>query len=504
MSRTAFLSLIAGFITLGALFACDGLDENYSTNPNHRLSFSADTLSFDTVFTSVGSATKQFMVYNRNDAPLNIERIIQASPATSGFHINVDGRKGDVFDNVRLAAGDSMFVFVEVNVNPTDKDNPLLIQDSILFTCNNVTQTVLLEACGQDVHMIKGGKTLTEDTDFTRRRPYLVYDSLVVARGVTLNIESGTTLYFHNKARLVVDGTLIAKGTRDLPVTFRGDRLDFVLDDQLPYDRTPGQWDGIVLRAESFDNVLEHAIVRNGSLGIVCEASEPSEPKLKLSNSQVTNMDGNALTAVNCRIEASNSELSNATAGVALLSGGSYSFTHCTLANYITAKSRRSLAQEGEPSFTLKILDDTADEYNSSVGAYPLTSATFDNCIVDGSYGAGKEIYILMGGAESEELKYRFNHCVLMMNAIESENFSDVVFVDGTEGSRMEYRMTGGRANKYMYDFRPADRATPCVDMADVSVAREFPTDRYGVDRFADEAPDAGAYEFADDTSSGD
>ena len=504
MSRTAIPTLVAGFIALGAFSACDGLDENYSTNPNHRLSFSADTLSFDTVFTSVGSATKSFMVYNRNDAPLNIERIIQASPATSGFHINVDGRKGDLFDNVRIAAGDSMYVFVEVNVNPTDQDNPLLIQDSILFTCNGVTQTVLLEACGQDVRMIKGGQTLTEDTEFTRRRPYLIYDSLVVARGVTLNIESGTTLYFHNKAKMVVYGTLIAEGTRDLPVTFRGDRLDFILDDRLPYDRTPGQWDGIVFRAESFGNVMEHAMVRNGSSGIVCEASEPSALKLRLSDSQITNMDGGVLTAVNCRIEASNSELTNATAGVALLSGGSYSFKHCTLANYITAKSRRSLAQEGEPSFTLKILDETADTYNSAIGAYPLTSATFDNCIVDGSYGAGKELYISIGGAESEELKYSFNHCVVMTGAIESENFTDVIFVSGTEGSRMEYRMTGGSANKYMYDFRPASSETVGVGMADVSVAREFPTDRYGVDRLKDNTPDIGAYEYVEDIESGD
>lgn len=504
MKQIAAPTLVAGLLLLSVASACDGLDEHYSTNPHHRLSFSTDTLSFDTVFTSVGSATKQFMVYNHNDAPLNVERIIQASPATSGFHINVDGRKGNIFSDVRIAAGDSMYVFVEVNVDPTGKDNPLLIQDSILFTCNGVTQTVLLEACGQDVNLLKGGQVFERDTILTRRRPYLIYDSLVVARGVTLTIEEGTTLYFHDKARVVVDGTLIAEGTRENPITFRGDRLDFILDDQLPYDRTPGQWDGIVFRAESFGNVLEYATVRNGSSGIVCEASEPSALKLRLSNSQVTNMDGNVLTAVNCRIEASNSELSNATAGVTLLSGGAYHFAHCTLANYITAKSRRSLADAGEPSFTLKILDETADTYNTDIGAYPLISATFDNCIVDGSYGAGKELYISMGGAESEALKYSFNHCVVMTGEIQSENFTDVIFVSGTEGNRMEYRMTGGSANKYMYDFRPLSAATKGVGMADITVAQEYPLDRYGTDRLKDGAPDIGAYEYVEDTESGD
>ena len=121
MKRITAPLLIICTLLLNLLAGCDGLDENYSTNPNHRLSFSTDTLSFDTVFTTIGSATKQFMVYNKNSEPLNIERIIQASPATSGFRINVDGRKGDNFDNVRIAAKDSMYIFVEVTVNPNGK-----------------------------------------------------------------------------------------------------------------------------------------------------------------------------------------------------------------------------------------------------------------------------------------------------------------------------------------------------------------------------------------------
>ena len=111
MKRITAPLLIICTLLLNLLAGCDGLDENYSTNPNHRLSFSTDTLSFDTVFTTIGSATKQFMVYNKNSEPLNIERIILASPATSGFRINVDGRKGDNFDNVRIAAKDSLCIF---------------------------------------------------------------------------------------------------------------------------------------------------------------------------------------------------------------------------------------------------------------------------------------------------------------------------------------------------------------------------------------------------------
>ena len=90
MKRLAAPLLIL-FLMVFNLLSCDGLDENYSTNPNHQLSFSADTLSFDTVFTTIGSATKEFMIYNRNDQPLMIGEIMLASGEETGFRINVDG-----------------------------------------------------------------------------------------------------------------------------------------------------------------------------------------------------------------------------------------------------------------------------------------------------------------------------------------------------------------------------------------------------------------------------
>ena len=489
--------LIICTLLLNLLAGCDGLDENYSTNPNHRLSFSTDTLSFDTVFTTIGSVTKQFMVYNRNNEPLNIERIIQASPASSGFRINVDGRKGDNFDNVRIAAKDSMYIFVEVTVNPTCKDQPLLIQDSIRFNYNSVTQTVLLEACGQDVKLIKGGQTLSEDTQLTAERPYLIYDSLMIDKGVTVNIEEGTIFYMHDKAKIIVDGTVIANGTIEKPIIFRGDRLDFILDDQLPYDRTPGQWGGIIFKKESFDNVFNNVIVRNGNNGITCEASDPEKSKLKINNSQVTNMDGNVLTAINSNIEATNCEFTNATVDVVLLNGGKYSFTHCTLANYISAKSRHSTVQEGEPSFTLRLIDNAVD---NKIGPYDLLQANFDNCIIDGSLGAGKEIEISSGTKttllRNNNLKYHFNHCVVMMDQNDSENFTDVIFIKGKDDSKMEYRMTGGKTNKFMYDFRPGKDTSPGVGKADLFISQKYPIDRNGVNRLTNNGPDIGAYEF--------
>lgn len=493
--------LILFTLLLNLLAGCDGLDENYSTNPNHRLSFSTDTLSFDTVFTTIGSATKQFMVYNRNNEPLNIEKILLAAPGNSGFRINVDGRKGDQFDNVRIAADDSMFVFVEVTVNPNGKNQPLLIQDSVIFSVNGVRQAILLEACGQDVNLIKGGLTLTKNTRLTAERPYLIYDSLMIAEGFTLEIEEGATFYLHDKAKIIADGTIIANGTAEKPIVFRGDRLDFILNDVLPYDRTPGQWGGIFFKGDSYGNLFNNVIVRNGSSGITCETADPEQSKLKINNSQITNMDGNVFTAINCNVEATNSEFTNATADVMVLAGGKYNFTHCTIANYMSLKQRHSPAQEGENSQTLRILDNVMV---NKAGPYALLQANFTNCIIDGSHSAAKnltdgELQIVSDetySLRSNDPNYRFNHCVIKLQEIKNDRFEDVIFVTEKDENKMEYRMMGGDKNKYMYDFRPDKATTPGVGKADLFASQKYPVDRNGVSRLTNDGPDIGAYEF--------
>lgn len=85
-----------------------------------------------------------------------------ASGEATGFRMNVDGRKGSSFNNVGILANDSMYVFVEVTVDPNGGNQPLLIQDSVLFTVNGIRQSVLLEAYGQDVNLYKGGVTITK------------------------------------------------------------------------------------------------------------------------------------------------------------------------------------------------------------------------------------------------------------------------------------------------------------------------------------------------------
>ena len=76
------------------------------------LSFSEDTVLFDTVFTTVGSATRQFKIYNRSSDEVNISSIMLAGGQQSNYRMNLDGVPGIAYSNVTIPAKDSLFVFV--------------------------------------------------------------------------------------------------------------------------------------------------------------------------------------------------------------------------------------------------------------------------------------------------------------------------------------------------------------------------------------------------------
>jgi hypothetical protein len=476
-----------------ALTGCEGIND-YSINPAHRLAFSVDTLSFDTVFSTVGSTTKHFMVYNPNNEALQIEMALLGNPGKSGFRINMDGRKGEIFKDIDIWKKDSLYVSVEVTVDPNGANQPLVIEDSVLFYVNGIRQSVLLQAYGQDVHLLKGGTTIVHDTTLVADIPYLIYDSLKIAEGATVTVEKGVTMYMHNKANLIIDGIIKAKGTPDEPVTIRGDRLDFIETSVvLPYDRTPGQWGGIYFGASSFDNEFDHVIVRNGVTGLTFRESQPDKMKISIRNSQITNMDNNLLVAVNCRIEAANSEFTNASDSTVALVGGHYQFTHCTIANY------KILGHKNRTSPCLTLSNQWTAGENTT--PYALQQAYFDNCIIDGNSSAdstnlyGGEIYFdteeQNRQGNDELFNYRFNACFVKTARQNNERFVNSLFIRSPS-----YLKRGTKEDEYAFDFRLANESVG-IGKADRSVSEKYPVDRYGVDRLsAAEGASIGAYEY--------
>ncbi|MDR1814774.1 MAG: hypothetical protein LBR18_08015 [Tannerella sp.] len=501
---TVFIAGIA--VSALVLTSCNEMND-FSVSQNHHLAFSADTLTFDTVFTSIGSTTGYFMIYNRNDKALNIESITLASGGSKGFRINIDGRKGDQFNDIPVWKKDSLFVAVEVTVNPNDDSQPFVIYDSVIFVTNGLKQAVVLEAYGQNAHILKGGVAFDHDAVLTPDLPYLVFDSVKVSDGVTLEIAKGTTFYMHKNARWIIEGRIIASGTLDEPVTFRGDRIDN-LSRTISYDRLSSQWDGIWFRANSFDNELNYTMIRNGVSGLTFDESTPERKKITFGNCRITNMDGNLFWAENCNIEAFNSEFSNASDYLMLLAGGIYRFTHCTIVNYMPGKLMSNGAARVFGCLTLS--DNVIYYYQEGKVAekhvFPLQQAYFDNCIIDGSLPVDNEKDHdgeLFFSTDEDKLQgddasfnYRFNHCYIKTKGIAAgDRFIDVIY-EGSPSYIKSDATNSERLNDFIYDFRLAENSLG-IGKADRSISEKYPVDFYGISRLDGEnAPTIGAYEY--------
>ena len=72
------------------------IEDDFTSSSADLLEFSCDTVAFDTVFTELGTPTKQFVIYNRHKKMINISSISLQGNAHGRFFLNVDGMKGFV------------------------------------------------------------------------------------------------------------------------------------------------------------------------------------------------------------------------------------------------------------------------------------------------------------------------------------------------------------------------------------------------------------------------
>src|ERR1035437_6319023 len=146
VSRFSLIPLI--ILTLITVFSCKKKDK-IDSNPALKLTFSTDTVFFDTVFTTVGSVTQRLMVHNYNASKVLVSSIRLGGGSNSVFSLNIDGTPAASLSDVEIAANDSIFIFVKVTVNPNNQNTPLVVTDSILFNTNGNLQKVDLVAWGQ-------------------------------------------------------------------------------------------------------------------------------------------------------------------------------------------------------------------------------------------------------------------------------------------------------------------------------------------------------------------
>ncbi|MFT4224107.1 choice-of-anchor Q domain-containing protein [Dysgonomonas sp.] len=461
-----YISLIIIFLFI-LFYACKEGDD-FSTDKNLTLAFSENTISFDTVFSTIGSTTKQFKIYNRNKNSLRIESIELVNASKSGFRMNIDGEKGTRLTNIEILKKDSLYGFVEVTIDPTNTKNPLLIRDSIRFVVNGNTQYVQLEAVGQDVYIWKN-KVIKEDTTLTDKKPFLIYDSLVVNKDATLSIKEGAVFFMKNNASIKINGILNAQGTMQAPIIFRGSRFDNIEAD-IPYNNVPGQWEGIVFHSDSYNNSLKNVVVKNTTRGITFSESDASNKKAILKNIIVQNSSEYGLQAVNCNIDVENGLFANSGKYVVSLSGGEYSFLHCTLANYYRWSARQAESL---------LLNNT---YGNEL--YPLSKCDFTNSIIFGSVSNE----ILLKGISSIPFVYGFHNCLIKGTQTPGSHYIDVIWNSDPQFKDLN------SAGIYSYNFE-LQSSSPAIGKADKAYSSLAPLDLKGKSRLSDSGPDIGCYE---------
>jgi hypothetical protein len=312
------------------LFLTSCKKDSFITSEFAQLSITADTLKYDTVFTTTGSITKSFKIINENNQKLRLNKVKLMGGAVSAYKMNVDGVATNEVTNLDIEANDSIYVFVSVTINPNAANLPFIVSDSILINYNGNNRYVQLQAYGQNANFLSN-RLITGNVVWTNNLPYVILGSIRVDTTATLTIQPGCKIYSHADAPFIIDGTLTVNATKADPVIFTGDRLDE------GYKDLPASWPGIYFRGSSKNNALTYAVVKNAYKAIVTEKpSVNANPKVTLHQCIIDNAYDAGILAVNSSLQANNSIISNCGSNIILNYGGVYNFTHCTIAAYST------------------------------------------------------------------------------------------------------------------------------------------------------------------------
>lgn len=444
-------------------FSCK--KEQFITSPDASLGISVDTLSFDTVFTQVGSVTQSFKIFNNNDQKLRLSQIKLSGGAASVFKININGASSSQAENIEINANDSIYIFVQVNVNPTSATTPFILSDSISIDYNGNKRWVQLQAYGQNAIFLKRQK-ITGNVTWDNTLPYVIIGGLQVDTTSILIISKGTKIFLHADAPFLIDGTFKVNGTKEDPVIFSGDRLD---ED---YKDLPGSWPGIYFRSTSKNNSLKHAVIKNAYQGIIAQGLSTNAPKVNLSQCIIDNIYDAGVLGINTSIYADNCLVSNCGSNIQAELGGDYRFVSCTVASYsniyITHKNP-----------VLQLSNSSADGNISAA-----LNALFQNCIFWGDGGiVDNEIVVDKQGANP--FYVTFDHVLYKAK----NDISNAAFIASIKNEDPSFDSVNTSKNIYDFHFNN-NPSSPAVN-AGVATSLLYDLD----DKLRDAMPDIGCYE---------
>ena len=452
------------------------LQFSYLNDDFEYLSTKNLTVTFDTVFTSIGSVTRKFLVHNTSSQEITTD-IFLAGGQHSFYSINVNGVSGTSFKNIEIPKKDSIFIFVKVNIDPQNQNNPFLVTDSIVFITGSHKQDVKLLAYGQDAYYIiadQGSDNLRykivagerQRITWTKDRPYVVYGWAVIDSTGKLIIEPGTKIYFHHNSGLWVYryGNLEVNGTSQEPVLFRGDRLEKWFDED--YE----QWNRIWINEGANANI-NNAIITNAYIGVQVDPLPAGNnititPNIvKINNTIIKNTKSIGVLSRFLNLEMTNCVITNNEGCSLLLEGGQYTMKHLTIANYAKA-DRKSPACY----ISNKISDDLYKDVP------PMDTKTdFYNCIIYGK----NETEVAASKAQGADLETMFQNCLL--KAKDNNSY----FIDCLRNVDPKF------TDKDQLDFTLLPES-PAIGKGKPNIGVE--TDILGKNR--GDKPDIGAYQF--------
>lgn len=502
--RIALFSSLASLFFLALISGCE-VETEFVTGDAVQLRFSTDTVAFDTVFTSIGSATQVMKVYNDGSEPVMIDRIRVAGQTGVDFIFNVDGFQGPEATDVVIWGEDSIFVFVEVTVDPTapEEVSPFIAEDNLIFETGNVQEEVLLLAFGQNALYLPDPSTRDNRGRFFGINcnngtfvlpvdlPTVIYGSMFIDSCIVQAL-AGTRIYFHGGVQrndavggngffndgfifTQPNGSLQLLGTREAPVILATDRLEERFQDD------PAKYRGLILGPGSKDNILQHAQILNAITGITID----SVAEVSIDNSIIAYSGGPAISAYQSEVTVNNSVFhSNFGNAVQFVKGGTLNMDHTTIANY------------GVDASGLVLTNFDCDESGNNCVAAAMR-ARIRNSIVSGSRGSELIFLDIFEDSEPGAFDVRIDNSVVRTNQ---------EFLDSQEGLFADFY---GDICRGCYNLEFSDELFLNLDEDDyqldsLSVARDLatflpalPTDLLGVDRDTDQ-PDAGAYERVD------
>jgi hypothetical protein len=434
-TRRSFAALLITAFGLLWLTQSCRQEEIFINDSSAKLSFSVDTLRFDTVFTTIGSATRYFKVRNPYSQSVKISKIALKNRSTEIFNLNVDGISAKSFTDVTIAPNDSIYVFVETLINPNQavSASPFVINEEVLFELNGKTQSVVLEAWGQNAIYIpsrfgQGGNVVIDCrggvVSFDDPKPYVIYGQVGVANG-TLRLPAGTRIYIHggisrftdsartqyNDGLLYVnaDARIVSEGTFERPVLIQGDRLEPEFKDEA------GQYFGVYISPKSQNNSFTYTNIFNSKVGLFVDSAVTAT----LKNCKIYNISASGVYARHATMTLENCLFYNNGGNCFQAEfGGSYTFNHCTLASYGVKSAALSMNN-------VRCYERSSTNPNQCLKAltFPLNSQ-FTNCIVFGSQE--DQISLFDATTTPNDFNYLFKNCIVRVKKLlETNNTPD-------------------------------------------------------------------------------